>query len=65
MDPLLVSVKEACRVLSCGSTLVFEMLGDGRLDRVRIGRKTCVTMISINRLIARGADKESPYFTVR
>lgn len=58
-DPLsvpLLSYKKAFELLGVGKTLGHEMLNDGRLERVRLGRRRCaVTTESIRRLIAGSA----------
>lgn len=55
MNPLAVSVKEACSLTSLKPTSLYACLKDGRLDRRKCGRRTLVTMASINRLLSEGA----------
>ena len=58
--PLAIPVAEACALLHCGRTRIFELLASGRLRRVRIGRKTLVGVESINALLAPPEPKRSP-----
>jgi excisionase family DNA binding protein len=50
---LLVTVAKACELLSLGQTTVYQMLRDGRLERITIGRRTLITYESILRLLDR------------
>lgn len=58
MEPLLVGIRDACRLLGIGKTKIFQMLAEETLQRKKIGRKTLVTLESI-RVIA-GATKALP-----
>lgn len=49
--PILVDVTETCRLIGCKRTLVYELLGSGRLKRCKIGRRTLVTRVSIERFV--------------
>jgi excisionase family DNA binding protein len=49
---LLVSQCEAARMLGVERTTIWRMCGRGDLARVRIGRRTLITMESINAFIA-------------
>lgn len=53
-EPLAVSVKEACRILSIGRTTAFRLFRERLLERRKIGARTVVTMESIRNLLARG-----------
>ncbi len=48
----LVSINEACTMLGLGRTSVYRMISDGRLITTRIGRRTLVTMDSLDELMA-------------
>lgn len=54
MDTQTVTVAQARGIIGIGNTSIYAALADGRLTRVRIGRRTLVTVESINRLIADG-----------
>lgn len=51
MEPLAVSVSEACELTSLKRSSIYACLKDGRLDRRKCGRRTLVTMSSIRRLL--------------
>lgn len=58
MDPIAISVKEFCRVAGgIGKTVAFALLRAGEVDRVKIGRRTAVTVESIERFMARSTIK--------
>jgi excisionase family DNA binding protein len=53
--PIAVSVSEAARLLSIGRTKVYELINDGTLRTVKVGRRTLVAMASIHALIGQAA----------
>lgn len=55
VTPLAVSVADACRLIGIKRTLTFALLRDGVLIRVKVGRRTLVTMASIDRLLEEGS----------
>lgn len=42
MDPLLVSVADAARLLGIGKTEMYELVARGEFQRVRIGRRVLI-----------------------
>lgn len=52
MEILTTSINETAKVLGLGRTSVYLLIKDGRLDVVRIGRRTLVRVESIQRLLA-------------
>ena len=54
-DPLLVPPKEAWRLLGIGPTTGYKLIAEGKLEVVKIGRGTRLTMRSIRALAATGA----------
>jgi excisionase family DNA binding protein len=50
--PMCCSVYEAARVLGIGRTSLYGLLRDGRLDARKIGRRTVVLTVSLDRLVA-------------
>ncbi len=62
LQPALLTVKQAARVLNLGRSTVYQLIADGRLEVVHIGRSTRVPTDSIARLIAnlRAGDTAAP-----
>lgn len=55
IDPLLASTNMARSVLgNIGKTKLFQLLREGKLERVKLGGKTLVTMESIRALVSGG-----------
>ncbi len=48
--PLLVTVRQACKMLACGKTTVFALINQGSLERRKIGKATRITLDSIKKL---------------
>lgn len=48
---LLTSVKAACKTLNVGRTYLYTLINQGRLDTVKLGRRTLIKMSSIRTLI--------------
>ena len=51
MDQLAYSINETAKALSLGRTSIYALIGDGRLDAFKLGRRTLVKAASIRRLI--------------
>lgn len=51
MEPLAVSVNDAARALGLGRTSIYAMIGDGRLEIFKLGRRTLIKTASIRRLV--------------
>ena len=51
MEPLAVSINEAAKVLGLGRTSIYAMMGDGRLEFFKLGRRTLIKTVSIRRLV--------------
>jgi excisionase family DNA binding protein len=51
MEPLAISVTEVTKVLGLGRTSIYAMIGDGRLEVLKLGRRTLIKTASIHRLI--------------
>lgn len=52
MEPVTVTVEAARRALGLGLTKTWELIGNGQLQSVKIGRRTLVTTESIRSLVA-------------
>lgn len=51
MDPITVSVDEARKALGIGRTKFYQLVGQGRLKTLKIGRRTLVLVASIHALV--------------
>jgi hypothetical protein len=58
--PLGVSPRNAWRMLGCGNTMGYALLGAGELESYTIGRARRITTASIHRYIARRLSHSSP-----
>jgi excisionase family DNA binding protein len=65
LEPLAVSPRHACRLLSVGNTRLYELIAAGEIESYRDGRSRRITVASIRTRIARllanvGAPPTSP-----
>ena len=51
MDRYTYSINNTARMLSVGRTTIYAMLADGRLEAIKLGRRTLVKADSIRRLV--------------
>jgi excisionase family DNA binding protein len=51
MQPLLLTIRGAAETLSIGKTSLYRLLGAQRLTAIKIGRRTLVTVASVQALI--------------
>ena len=49
--PLAYSIPEAIRVTSLGRTNIYKLIGEGRLEVRRIGRRTLIPAHSLHKLL--------------
>lgn len=56
MNALLLSVADAARSLSVGKTKLYQLIGAGELRTCRVGRRTLVTVASLEQLVARSCE---------
>lgn len=52
MEQLAVSISDMARALGMGRTSIYAMIGDGRLEAFKLGRRKLVRVESIRRLVA-------------
>lgn len=52
MERLAYSINETARALSLGRTSIYVMIGDGRLEAIKLGRRTLIKADSVRRLIS-------------
>ena len=51
-EPVAVAVPVACRLLGIGRTKLYELLGDGTLASVKLGRRCLVRLDTVRKLLA-------------
>ena len=51
MEQLAYSINDTAKALSLGRTSIYALIGDGRLEAFKLGRRTLVKAESIRRLI--------------
>jgi len=56
MVKLCLSIDETQQVLGIGRTLVYKMIGEGKLDVVKIGRRTLVRTSSVRAVAGEQGD---------
>lgn len=55
MEPVAVTIPEACRALSLSRSSVYELIAAGNLEAVKIAGRRLVKVESIKRLVAEAA----------
>lgn len=51
MNPIAASINETAKALSLGRTSIYALIRDGKLETIKLGRRTLVKVDSIRRLI--------------
>lgn len=51
MEPVTVTVDGAKKALGIGTTKIYELIGEGKLATIKIGRRTLVKTDSIRQLV--------------
>lgn len=51
MEPLAISINDTAKTLGLGRTSIYALIGEGRLDTFKLGRRTLVKMDSVRPLI--------------
>jgi excisionase family DNA binding protein len=54
VEPICASINETARALRVGRTKIYELINAGRLETVKIGRRTLVRTASIRALAGEG-----------
>lgn len=62
-EPLVVSPRDACRLLSVGNSYLYRLLNDGELDSYLDGRVRRITVASIQRYVQRRLAQSTPAHT--
>jgi len=55
IDPLAVSIDDACRMIGVGRSAVYELINSGRIVSTKIGYRRVVSVASLKALFAEGA----------
>jgi excisionase family DNA binding protein len=50
-EPIAYSVADACRVSSLGRTRLYQLIGEGRLEMRKVGKRTLIPAASLRALI--------------
>jgi len=53
--PLAYSIRDAIAVSSIGRTRLYELIGEGKIQVTRVGRRTLVNAASLRHLVETGA----------
>ena len=51
MAPIATSINDTAKALSLGRTSIYALIRDGKLETIKLGRRTLVKVDSIRRLI--------------
>jgi len=51
MKPVTISIKETTEALGIGRTTAYQLIRDGRLEVIKLGRRTLVKADSLRRLV--------------
>ena len=51
MEPIVTSVTDTAKALSLGRTSIYALIREGRLETVKLGRRTLIRVESIHRLL--------------
>jgi len=53
--PITVRVREACRLSGIGRSKLYELIGEGEIEIIKVGTITLVPVASLTRFLQRGA----------
>jgi excisionase family DNA binding protein len=51
VEPITASINDTARALGLGRTSIYALIREGRLETVKLGRRTLVRIASIRRLL--------------
>lgn len=51
-EPAAYSIQDTCRKLSIGKTFCYRLVTEGKLQRVKLGRRSLITAASIKGLLS-------------
>jgi excisionase family DNA binding protein len=58
MEAVTVTVADACKAIGVGRTVLYELLSQGKLDSITLGRRRLITTESIRRLVSSASQRE-------
>ena len=53
VDPICVRINDAARMIGVGRTKLYELIADGEVETVKLGKSTRVITASLHRLVMR------------
>ena len=53
VEPICVKVNDAARMIGVGRTKLYELIADGEVETVKLGKSTRVITASLHRLVMR------------
>jgi excisionase family DNA binding protein len=59
-EPLLIGVREAARLLNLGRDSTYQLVREGRLRSVSIGRRVLIPRTELSAFVEREATKDDP-----
>jgi excisionase family DNA binding protein len=59
VETLATSVKGAAQALSLGRTSIYALIKDGRLETVKLGRRTLIKTDSVRALLSHGDEAQA------
>jgi excisionase family DNA binding protein len=51
MEPLALSINDTAKTLSLGRTSVYALIREGRLETIKLGRRTLIKAASVRRIM--------------
>ena len=58
MEPLTVTIAGTRQMLGLGNTKLYELINEGLLDTIKLGRRTLVTVSSIKQLVTKQLERQ-------
>jgi len=58
MQPLLISIPALCGAIGIGKTTCYKLINQNKIEALKIGRRTLITIKSVEALIEQSIQKE-------